>query len=161
MELTLKRLEDTPSDVGDVYKLLKNQPNEVFKTWGASGRRLDLIEKLLANHATYAILLKDKMVGMIGYQFKAKSYVWGFDNKYWLHTLVDRKHNGKGIATLATKMLIDLISPDETTELFSGIGMANLASIRVKEKLGFEKVGQWKDIVVYRKDLQDDHSDSE
>lgn len=153
--ISIRRLTACPDDVRAIRELLIRQPDRIFSHWGACGRRIDLIEKHLSLGRSFAIILDDEtIVGMIGYKYKPKSYVWGFDNNYWLDTLVDKRFNGRGIATVATRLLMEQLRREgEVKVLYSGVYSTNIASIRVKEKLGFKEVGRWKNIIVFSKDL--------
>src|SRR5689334_21757969 len=120
--ITLRLLSDKPSDVRDVYRLMKAQPSSIFIEYGACGRKIELIEKLLASNSSFAVILDDEIVGLIGYQYKPKYYVLGFDGKYWLHTLIDKKHSGKGIGPIATRLLEDFLrSSTDIVQIYSGI----------------------------------------
>ncbi|MEM7297279.1 MAG: N-acetyltransferase family protein [Bacteroidota bacterium] len=59
---------------------------------------------------------------------------------------LDHKTQGKGYGTLLYQRLIDELTTSGFHALLAGISLPNDASIRLHEKLGFEKVGQLKEV---------------
>ena len=59
---------------------------------------------------------------------------------------VSPAHQGCGIGTALYRHLIDSLVKTEVHSLIAGITLPNPASITLHEKLGFEKIGQFKEV---------------
>ena len=59
---------------------------------------------------------------------------------------LDQEAMGKGIGTELYKRLLDKLQSDGYHSLLAGISMPNDSSIKLHEKLGFQKVGQLKEV---------------
>ncbi len=55
-------------------------------------------------------------------------------------------HVGKGIGSALYASLIEKLKPTDTHSLIAGISLPNDASIALHEKLGFDKIGQFKEV---------------
>lgn len=90
-------------------------------------------EKILSKDtsSTKTILAEEKVVGhVLSFEQFGNSEV-----SYWL----GREHWGKGIATIALAMFLDLV---EVRPLYARAVKDNLGSVRVLEKCGFAIVGE-------------------
>lgn len=71
----------------------------------------------------------------IGYRFSVESTI------YLAHSAI-----GKGIGTGLYTELIDLLRQGPTHLVIGGVGLPNPASVALHERLGFEKVAQFKEV---------------
>lgn len=135
MQLELRR-----SDVADLDALFQIQLDPEANYWAAftskeSAERATYIAKftrLLADPTVnqLTILLDGVIVGSV-----AKFVMQGdTEITYW----IDRAYWGRGIATAA---LQGLLSQETTRPIFGRVAFDNLASQRILEKCGFQRVG--------------------
>ena len=84
---------------------------------------------------------------VIGYAYASK-WKSRCAYKYSLETTVYLKHgeSGKGIGTLLYKELIAELKKMNYHALIGGISLPNDASVALHEKLGFEKIAQFKEV---------------
>lgn len=71
----------------------------------------------------------------IGYRFSVESTIY-----------LAPTATGKGIGTALYQRLIDLLREGTTHLVIGGVGLPNPASVALHERLGFEKVAQFKEV---------------
>ncbi len=59
---------------------------------------------------------------------------------------LDHTKSGKGLGTKLYRELLNLAMKSDIHAIIGGIALPNKASIKLHEKLGFEKVGQFKEV---------------
>lgn len=85
--------------------------------------------------------------GIVGYAktttFRARpAYAWTAE----IGVYVDEKHHQRGVATALYRTLVDVCRAQGFHALIGGITLPNDASVRLHEKLGFVKVGHFREI---------------
>ncbi|MES2304577.1 MAG: arsinothricin resistance N-acetyltransferase ArsN1 family B [Gemmatimonadota bacterium] len=71
----------------------------------------------------------------VGYRFSVESTIY-----------LAQAATGKGIGTALYQSLLDLLREGPTHLVIGGIGLPNPASVALHERLGFEKVAQFKEV---------------
>lgn len=140
--------------------MLRMQPKTHYQAWGYGEPTPKTVRNLLNNSTVFGIYLgDDKLIGIVGFTYKGRYFPprmnkESYAGQYWVHYLVDKEYNGRGLASSALKKLLDIIrSETPITRVYAGIYSNNLASIRVIEKLGFRFREERARVRVYEKSI--------
>lgn len=92
-------------------------------------------------------LVAESSHGVVGYAYASKwkgrcAYRYAVESTIYL----DPKHTGKGVGQQLYAALIDAIKELSMHAMIGGIALPNDASIRLHERLGFKKVGQFEEV---------------
>ncbi len=95
----------------------------------------------------YPYIVYEEQGGVIGYAYLSKwrereAYNNTLETSIYLH----KDHCGKGIGKILYKALIDLAKEKKVHVLIGSISCPNSESQKLHEKLGFEKVGVFKEV---------------
>lgn len=153
-QITLQRLRNTPKTQNQVFDLLRHQPIAHYQSWATGGEvSLRAVRDLLGSNPVFGIILNDKqLVGLIGFKYKANYFIPLFNGQMWLHYIVDKAYNGRGIATAAIKKFFKLICEEtQIRRIYAGIYSDNPTSQHVVKKFGFVRQGGKADVEVFEK----------
>ena len=135
------------SDAKDLYEAASNPKIGLNAGWSPHkdiNESLDIIKTIFSNESTYAIELKEnkKVIGSIGYLTKDKSHLKSLKaNEIEIGYWISEDYWNKGICTEALKILIKYCFEVKKYNVIWGTYFVdNLASGRVMEKCGFEKI---------------------
>ena len=139
-DITLRPWAETDAD--NLYELAKNPnigPKAGWPPHKSVEESLNVIKTIFSNRETYAIIYKGQIVGCVGLLFYPNCHSdWGKDSVelgYW----VGEPFQNKGIATKASKILIQRAFNDlKIRNIYATYYLDNIQSKRVLEKLGFK-----------------------
>lgn len=139
----------TPEDGAAVAAIYNHYIRETVVTFETepvqdsvmSGR----IAESLADGLPYLVATRDGNVAGFAYASKWKgrcAYRYSVESTVYL----DPERTGGGIGSLLYRALIDEIGALNMHAVIGGISLPNDASVALHEKLGFEKVGQFREV---------------
>ena len=84
---------------------------------------------------------------VLGYCYASKwksrcAYRFALETTVYL----DKDVTGRGLGTKLYRALIDALQPTRMHTLIGGIALPNAASVALHEKLGFQKIGQFREV---------------
>lgn len=145
-QISLVNLVDTGL-ISIVYGMLKQQPESHYAPWLSSGPLdIEMVNEMAHDDWTMCIFLDNCLVGIIGLQYESKS------KKHWIHYIVDKEFNGRGIATVALQKFIDVI-PRKYAKIYSSVDVTNEASLHVIQRAGFVRKYRRGNTVFLERDL--------
>lgn len=157
LDITLKKLPDNQRTARLVLAFFKTQPHDHYQAWGYGEPTMKSVTSLLSRNAVFAILLNGtQVVGITGFTYKGRYFIQMYNGQFWVHYIIDKEYNGRGIATIALAKLLDIIRDETNIErVYAGIFSYNPASIKVVKKLGFVKREERAQTQVFEKRIED------
>ena len=144
MNIRKVKLEDA-EQVAEVYNYYIQNTHHTFETEPLEAAEMEKrIEKVTED---YPFLVAEDAGEIVGYayatQFKLRQ-AYKYSTEVSIYVKNDVKQ--KGIGTRLYQTLFEELEDTPTHAIVAGISLPNDASVRFHEKLGFEKVGHFKEV---------------
>jgi L-amino acid N-acyltransferase YncA len=158
-EIIMKKQEVTPNEIKirsgiekdlaailDIYNdaILKTTAVYDYQPHTLEMRRKWFEEKQEKNIPVLVAELNDRVVGFVSYgSFRSwAAYKYSIEHSVYVHP----DHRRKGIAKKLMGALIDIVKRKEVHTIIAGINADNSGSIHLHKQLGFEEVGNFKQV---------------
>lgn len=107
----------------------------------------DMAERIKTNSALYPWIVYEENNEILGYAY-ATAWKSRSAYRYTVESTVYLRHDqhGKGLGTQLYKSLINQLKKQKFHAVIGGIALPNDLSIALHEKLGFEKIAQFKEV---------------
>lgn len=154
-DITLKPLPQGMKTARLLLEFFRAQPRKYYQAWGYGEPTPKSVNELLNASPVYGIFLNDQeLVGIIGVVYKGKYFIQKYSGQYWIHYMVDHRHSGRGIASIAIAKYLEILKNSPLTRIYAGIYSTNPAAIHLTQKMGFKKLEERAETEVFEKRLR-------
>ncbi|MCU4155961.1 N-acetyltransferase [Carboxylicivirga sp. A043] len=142
--IRLVQMEDAPV-IAAIYNHYISHSISTFELEPIEMAEMARRIKSISRQYPYFVYEEDNQ--LLGYAYASewksrKAYLQTVESSIYLHP----EAQGKGIGTMLYTRLIDELKTLNIHAVIGGISLPNEASIALHEKLGFEKIGQFKEV---------------
>ncbi|MCG8582197.1 MAG: N-acetyltransferase family protein, partial [Bacteroidales bacterium] len=107
----------------------------------------EMLNRIKKINAKYPFIVFEESNQILGYAYASqwklrKAYMKTVESSVYLHP----EAHGKGIGTKLYSHLIGELNSMDIHAVIGGISLPNDASVRLHEKMGFQKIGQFKEV---------------
>lgn len=134
-----------PSDIQSILNIYQYYIESTAITFETEvPARRDFSKRVIEISHFYPWLVFDEQNEIKGYAYASphhqrSAYQWSVDVTVYL----SNNSQGKGIGTLLYKKLFELLTEQGFYNAYAGIALPNIKSVRLHEKLDFEKVAEY------------------